>query len=160
MALLLIGTMKPPFPAFTRATTLDSATTLTWRLPLPRLVEAGADERHGVREFVVSETAQIANGVRDRAGGAVGGDLANRAPRRFGTLERDQRDLRGAVPVVLHGVMVVLLLAVLMAVAAVKRAMKLRADEERVVHDDLERFPDERIGALGGAGVMRLQPRC
>src|SRR5947209_19137607 len=112
----------------------------TWVLP-PRFVEPRPDERHRLGEFVERDATEIAGGVSQRRRGAVLCRLHNDAPRCLSALERNQRDLGGAIPALLHGMIVTLVFAVLRAVATVERAVQLRPNQIRVPSDDFDRFP-------------------
>jgi hypothetical protein len=74
-----------------------------------------------------------------------------------GPLERDQRDLRGAIPVVLNGI-VVTILVVPVAIPTVQGAMHLRADERPVVCDDLQSLGEHGIGHRPQAVGMLAEP--
>jgi len=84
----------------------------------PRLVETRSDERHGARQLVLDDATKIAGAVRQRESALVRRRLRNDAPGDLRTLKRDQRDLRGTVPVVLNGIVLIIAVDSVFAVAA------------------------------------------
>src|SRR5579864_691360 len=93
--------------------------------------------------------------VAQRSSRVIASRPAQRPPCFGRSADRDEGDLRRAVPIALHGIVVEGLLASFKAIAAIERAMQLRADQPDVPRDDGKSL------AYGGIGmrVERLTSR-
>jgi hypothetical protein len=90
-----------------------------------RLVEAGTDEPSRVRKRPFDLSPQVSHLPCEVGGRNVSSRLRNDLPRCLGSLERNQRDLRGPVPVILHRI-VIDIVGVITRVATVERPREFR----------------------------------
>jgi hypothetical protein len=124
------------------------------------LVESRPDERHRIGEFLQHRPAERVGSVCQGSRVVIPRRICDYTPRTFRPLERNKRNLRRPIPIVLHWIIVAfVVVVVLRAVAAAEGAVQFRSDETRVPSGNVERLADDRVAAAGQLVAPRIQPR-
>ncbi len=120
------------------------------RRPGSGLVEARPYEQTRKRECVFDLAAEGPERGCEIGRSGIPGRLRNRLPGRLGPFDRDQRNLRRSVPVVLNRIVV----PIVPQLSSVNSAGELSADECAIPQNNGERFPDHAVGTLANAGML------